>query len=356
MSFWENNIDMKTFYLIIFTFLYTIFSVAQTKSINESRFVNIGGIEQWITIKGDDISKPVILFLHGGPGSVMSPYCDSIYGSWKKDFVLVNWDQRGAGKTFGKNAPNEVDEDYFIENKLTLDRMVKDGIELSEYLLKHLKKKELVVVGASWGSILGIKMITIKPALFKAYIGNAQFVGFTKNYSYAYNKVLGLTKKSLDSIAYKKLKEIGKPPYKTTRNLGQMLRVVKKYEQKNAIKTPVGWWRINPEYDNKKDKIDRYNGDDYSFLYFAGHEKMKIKSIAKDIDFSKDVLKFEVPIYIVQGNEDILTASQICKPYFDRITAPDKAYFLIKGVGHNLNQSVIDIEYQILKDKILFAK
>ncbi|CAM1340541.1 alpha/beta fold hydrolase [Tenacibaculum amylolyticum] len=352
----KNNLDMRISYFTVLTFLYTIISVAQTKSINESKFVNIGGIEQWVTIKGDDINKPAILFLHGGPGSVMSPYCDSIYGNWKKDFILINWDQRGAGRTFGKNAPKEVNEDYFIENKLTLDRMVKDGVELSEYLLKYLKKKKLVLIGSSWGSILGVKMIMKEPSLYQAYIGNAQFVGFMKNYSYAYGTVLKLAEKSNDTIAYKKLKLLGKPPYKTTRSLGQILRVVKKYERKNAIRTPVGWWRINPEYDNKKDKIDRYNGDDYSFLYFAGHKKMGIESIVRGLDFSKEVLKFEVPVYLVQGDEDILTASQINKSYFNKITAPDKAYYLIKGAGHNLNQFIIDADYQILKDKIMFSK
>jgi predicted alpha/beta-fold hydrolase len=84
----------------IFFLLLTLTLNAQTKSINEEKFISIGGIEQWVTIKGSDITKPVILFLHGGPGSVISPYSDAVYGEWEKEFVLVNWDQRGARKDF----------------------------------------------------------------------------------------------------------------------------------------------------------------------------------------------------------------------------------------------------------------
>ena len=70
----------------------------------EERFIKINGIDQWVSIKGNR-SKPVILFLHGGPGSPLSPYNDAIYGDWEKDFIIVQWDQRGTGKTYGRNAP-----------------------------------------------------------------------------------------------------------------------------------------------------------------------------------------------------------------------------------------------------------
>src|SRR5690554_4406176 len=101
---------MRTAALIVFNlFLFSVSAIAQTKPINEEKFLSINGIEQWVTIKGEDISKPVILFLHGGPGSVMSPY-NKIYDEWENDFILVNWDQRGAGRTFGRNAPAEINE------------------------------------------------------------------------------------------------------------------------------------------------------------------------------------------------------------------------------------------------------
>src|SRR5690606_27260779 len=162
-----------------------IYTIAQKKSIHEEKFISIGGIEQWITIKGDDVTKPIILFIHGGPGSTMSQYDDTMYGAWEKDFILVNWDQRGAGKTYGYNAPEELDEDYLMENQLTVEQMTNDGIEVTKYIIEYLKKEKVILVGTSWGSILGVKMALNNPELFYAYIGHAQFVSFSKNIDYS---------------------------------------------------------------------------------------------------------------------------------------------------------------------------
>lgn len=333
----------------------TFKTFSRDTSIDEGKYVTIGGIEQWITIKGNNIENPVILFIHGGPGSIMSPYNDNIYGEWKEEYILVNWDQRGAGRTFGRNAPNEMDENYWIENKLTIDQMVKDGIELAEYLTKYLNKQKIILLGTSWGSILGIKIAIARPDLFFAYIGNSQFVDFNENHNYAYNKVLEQAKTLGDTSSVRKLNLLGKPPYKYARNFGEMIRIVKKYEQKNATPAPVDWWKIAPEYDNEIDSKNRYNGDDYSFLYFAGDEKIGIKSMAKDVNFNKDALEFEIPVYLIQGEKDILTAPEISKSYFDKISAPDKEYYLIPNAGHGQNQSVVDMQYQILKEKLHFT-
>src|SRR5882762_8894706 len=102
--------------------------------VDEEMFVRIGGIDQWITIKGDDRNNPVVLFLHGGPGAAMSPFADAMLGGWEKNFTLVQWDQRGAGRTYGKSGP-------LIAPTMTIERMVQDGIEVAGYLAKHLNKK-----------------------------------------------------------------------------------------------------------------------------------------------------------------------------------------------------------------------
>jgi pimeloyl-ACP methyl ester carboxylesterase len=132
---------MKRCFLIVYLLFLSIWCISQKLPVSENKFIFIGGIEQWITINGDDLAKPVILFLHGGPGSVMSPFEETIFKDWQKDFILVHWDQRGAGRTFGKNAPGNVDEDYWMENPLSIQQMTSDAIELSEYLLKFKEEK-----------------------------------------------------------------------------------------------------------------------------------------------------------------------------------------------------------------------
>src|ERR1700748_789025 len=88
-------------------------------AIDELCYVSIGGIAQWVAIQGEDRANPVILYLHGGPGEAQSPFLDQ-FKPWLADFTVVNWDQRGAGKTYEKNGDATPD--------LTLDRVVADAV------------------------------------------------------------------------------------------------------------------------------------------------------------------------------------------------------------------------------------
>src|SRR5437763_4072538 len=107
--------------------------------INEGRYVMIGGIEQWITIRGEDRRNPVLLFLHGGPGDATNPWGYAGFRLWLKHFTVVQWDQRGAGRTFGTNpeAPPPT---------ITVARMTQDGIELADVLRKHLRQNKIILV------------------------------------------------------------------------------------------------------------------------------------------------------------------------------------------------------------------
>jgi pimeloyl-ACP methyl ester carboxylesterase len=341
---------MKISYLsILFFFLTTSFLIAQNESINEEKFISIGGIEQWITIKGDDKTKPAILFLHGGPGSTLSQFENNIYGGWEKDFVLINWDQRGAGKTYGRNTPSDINEEYYVKNPLKVEQMTKDGIELTKYILDYLDKQNVILVGTSWGSILGMLMILDSPELFDAYVGHSQVVNFSKNINYAYKKVYELAISTEDNISLEILNTLGDPPYDNARSYGQLLRIVKKYEGDNSIPAPDSWWNIASQYDNEKDSKARYDGDDYSFINFVGHEKLGIESMVSAIDFEKDGLVIEIPVYLIQGEQDILTSKMITKPYFDKIKAPKKEYFLVPDAAHGHNQSIVDKQLEVVK-------
>ncbi len=116
---------MRSFLSIVFLTLFFLQSSVAQGRVQEAKFVTIGGIEQWITIRGQQSNLPLLLIIHGGPGDAQSPYTD-VYADYEKKFIVVQWDQRGAGKTFGKyreQTPN-----------LTIDQLVRDGIELAQYL------------------------------------------------------------------------------------------------------------------------------------------------------------------------------------------------------------------------------
>jgi len=136
---------------------------ATTTPIQEAKYVTLGGIEQWITIRGADRANPVLLLIHGGPGDAQSAL-RSTYAVYEKDFTIVQWDQRGAGRTYLKN-PNSPP---------VPERVELDGIELAQYLCAYLTKKKILLLGHSWGSHLGVEMVQRRPELFAAYVGTGQ--------------------------------------------------------------------------------------------------------------------------------------------------------------------------------------
>ena len=182
------------------------YAITDQNGIDEAKYVKVGGIEQWITIRGDDRKNPVLLLLHGGPGDATNPWGYAGFRSWLKYFTVVQWDQRGAGRTLGKNGPS-------LAPSITIDRMAQDGIELAELLRKALQKDKIVLVGHSWGSILGVFMAKARPDLFYAYVGTGQVADPARSYAVAYNELLKKAERLGDSRAIRELKEVGPPPY-----------------------------------------------------------------------------------------------------------------------------------------------
>ena len=323
-----------------------------TNLISEERFIPINGIEQWVTIKGDR-TKPVILFLHGGPGSPITPYASANYSSWEKDFIIVQWDQRGTGRTFGRNAPAEPGPAYWKANPLTVDLMAADGIALSTYLAKYLNKPKIILTGTSWGSVLGATMALKRPDLFYAYMGHSQVVNPAQNLVYDYQKIYKITADAGDQKSLEILKQIGQPPYDSARSAGKLFRVIKKYEALNSTPAPASMWKMQPEYDNAKDDKNREDGDDYSFINYVGDKGFGIKPMTTGVDFLRDGFEFKIPVYLIQGEEDILTPKEISAAYFEKIKSPKKEYFLLPKAAHGFNESVIAMQYKVVKDYIL---
>jgi len=349
---------LKTIFLALstatFLFIYSFTVKAQSKDavstqwISEEQFIPINGLKQWITIKGDP-SKPVILFLHGGPGSVISPYSDNLYKELEKDFIIVNWDQRGAARTFGQQAPpDELTPSYLQANPLTVEQMASDGIQVSEYLIKHLGKQKIILFGTSWGSVLGVTMATKRPDLYYAYVGHSQLVTPDDDLP-LYNNVYKLAKQNNDQESLKILDNLGIPPYDKARSVGKLFRVVKKYEKANSTPAPSDWFVEAQDYNNPKDSLNRELGDDYSFANFVGDKQLGVKSMRATINFLQNNLQFKIPVYFIQGEHDLLTPKEKTTLYFNKLQAPKKEYFLLPTAAHGFNAVVLETQYKVFK-------
>ena len=312
-----------------------------SRAIDEELFVRIGGIDQWITVKGQDRHNPVVLFLHGGPGDPISPYADSIYGqAWKQRFTLVQWDQRGAGRTYGKSGPS-------IASTLNVNRMVKDGVEVAEYLVKHLHREKIIITGGSWGSILGVYMAKARPDLFYAYVGTAQVVNM-KQIPGGYEKVLALARADADRKAIGELEAIGPPPWNALRKLGTLLQWQQVYEAKTGAPhtTPFS---LSAEYTAVKDRADYAAGEELSFVTFFG---ATLLGPIMEVDLPQLGTKFAIPVFIIQGQEDLRAPPEIAKSYFDRIEAPQKQFFVLPGSSHEPSRDSTDFLLKVLLEKV----
>jgi pimeloyl-ACP methyl ester carboxylesterase len=309
--------------------------------INEEMFVPIGGINQWITIKGDDRNNPVVLFLHGGPGEAASPFADASFGGWQKDFSVVQWDQRGAGRTYGKSGPS-------VEPTMTVQRMADDGIEVAQFLAKHLNKKKIIIVGGSWGSILGIYMAHSRPDLFYAFVGLAQVVNWQKGLSAAYARVLELARTSGEQQAVTELTTLGPPPWHSIRQWPAFRKWEQTYQAKLATAPPAPFI-VSPEYASPEEQAQYAAADDLNFMHFWG---LTLSGPLMEIDLPALGTDFSIPIFIIQGQEDLTASPELAKAYFDSLKVPSKQFYLVPGTGHNPSVAELDKTLKVLVEQV----
>ncbi len=314
-----------------------------TQTIDEQRFVSIGGIDQWITISGTRCENPVVLILHGGPGNPMSPYAGNIYGAWQKEFTLVQWDQRGAGRTFGRNPG-------IAAAALSIERMTQDGTELAAYLLRYLKTKKIILVGGSWGSVLGVHMAKSRPELFHAYVGVGQLVNYKENEEASVRKVLALARAAEDIKTLSVIEALGPLPWTNPRNFGILRRATRVYEAKTATPAPKTWWVSASLYRTAETEASYEGGEEYSYLQFVG---LKGNGMLSKVDLPKLGLTFDMPVFLIQGSDDLVTVPEVAKRYFDSIKAPQKEYVLLPNTGHDPNVAMIDAQYNLLKNRVV---
>lgn len=311
--------------------------------INEEGFVRIGGIEQWVTIHGQDRSKPVILMVHGGPGNPMSLYAHPYFQAWEKDFVIVQWDQRGAGMTYGKSPPAEGEH-------LSVERLRDDGIEVATYAAQHLGQPKLILMGGSWSSILGTHMAKARPDLFYAYVGSSHLARSADNLKASYDKTMALAKAGGDTDAIGKLEALGPPPWTNPRAFGIIRRVTRKYEAARTDPAPEAWMELAPAYATEKAQADYTAGEDYSYIEFVG---MHGEGMYSKTDLYALGPKFDLPVYVILGEQDLVSTPEVARAWFDTIQAPDKAFVLLLRTGHDPNPPMAAAQWEILRTKVL---
>lgn len=153
----------------------------------------IGGINQWLLIRGQDSRKPILLWIHGGPGAAQIGFNRHYCTDLEQDFIVVNWDQRGAGLSYSSRIPPET---------MNIDQMVDDLIEIVKQLCSRFQQQKVYLLGHSWGTILSILAVKRYPELFHGYFSVCQLVNFSENERASYEFTLRQAQETANKKAH----------------------------------------------------------------------------------------------------------------------------------------------------------
>jgi proline iminopeptidase len=295
--------------------------ISHPNGIDERGFVTIGGIEQWISIRGEDRNNPVLLILHGGPGAALSSVAFALFRGAEKHFTVVHWDQRGAGRTFGRNGRRGSGD-------VTIARMTEDGIEVAEHLCERLGHSSVFLCAISWGSVLALGMIKKRPELFTAYVGTGQIVDMLGGEHFAYRTILSRAREYGRKAAIAALELIGPPPFgsgKTRRIWQQWLLDFAPPSERRAMRE-MPFLLLTAPHTSLRDVWNTVAGVLFSYSRLFD-QLMEFR--AEPYGWT-----FRVPMYFFQGTDDLQTPTKLVQDFFRRIRAPHKAFVTLDGGGH----------------------
>lgn len=283
--------------------------------------VTLNGSQQWVTIRGTNRHNPILLYLNGGPGAGSFPWTSMALGPLENHFVVVNWDQPNTGKSYS-NVPLA---------QLTPQRYVSDAYALTQMLRTRFHQEKIYVLGDSWGSILGIKLVQQHPDLFYAYIGSGQMVNTVENDVMGYQLALTYAAKQGDTATVDTLRRNGPPPYSGEGMIWKYVAYM------NVLQSHMGeadlrlgvllvpW--VAPEY-GLLDKVNYERGliETYTVLYPQ----------LKNLDFAVQANTLDVPVYFFEGRKDVNAITSLVEHYYSVLQAPHKE-LIWSNSGHGIS-------------------
>ena len=295
----------------------------------------LGSVEQWILVRGVDEQKPIILFLHGGAGLPMMPFHQHFQKDIESMYLVVHWDQRGTGKSYSENIPNE---------SMNLLQILSDAHDLVLLLKKKYGKEKIYLAGHSWGTIIGMNLINLYPEDFYGFISIGQVVDFSQSLNISYDFALMKAKETGCEEAVNELIGIGNSPFnEDDTKLSIILKNVGRFGGRM-------YNEIN--FRNIANKCEEYTKND-------------IENIAKGLDFSDKylwdeiiktrmmdkILELKVPIYFLCGKYDYITPTILIEEYYKKIVAKFKKLIILENSAHypyieepdKFSQIIIDI-------------
>jgi pimeloyl-ACP methyl ester carboxylesterase len=288
--------------------------------------VRIGGIDQWVSIRGTDRRNPVLLLIHGGPGYVSIPMSWWFSRGWEEYFTVVQWDQRAAGKTYLLTDPAT------IAPTLTSDRMIADTEEMAAWVRRELGKDKIFVLGHSFGSFLGLQLAERHPEWLYAYVGACQLIDGPESERRGWRFAMDAAHHAGNAEAVRELEAIA--PYAAP---GRIIPIndiyverkwvgyyggVMAYRRDNSADSALA--QLSPDYTDQE--IRRiWEGNKFATPYLLP------RVVALDLTA---INKLSVPLILFEGRHDRTVNSEVAATWFDTVKAPDKQLVWFEHSGH----------------------
>jgi pimeloyl-ACP methyl ester carboxylesterase len=281
-------------------------------------FAPIGGIEQWVATRGRAGTSKAILFLHGGPGEAQSPFLP-VFAPWEERYIVAQWDQRGSGRSFEKSGGLSTPD-------MTFERHVRDAIEVTEFILRRLRISKLVLVGHSWGSMVGLTAARARPDLFHAFVGTGQVVSGRETIEGMRSSAVARAREANNAQAVAELSAM------TTSDLGDLakLDIVFRW-QAPFTGADKGYLGMQAAALSGTSGAAAMTSTDYyrARLFCVG----KLMPAVLAYDARTAGLDLAVPFFVIQGRDDNRTPPDAARALVEQARAPAKNYTAIEG-GH----------------------
>jgi proline iminopeptidase len=292
-----------SFTLILISFLF-ISNILAQKKVDIKEGVKINGITQWIGITGKDDSKPLLLFLHGGPGFSSRNYSKRFVKKLKQDFIVVQWDQRGTGIT-----------DHWTERKdsLTVDKFHQDTHDVVQYLLEKFARDKLYLVGYSWGGYLGLNFASQHPELLHAYISVSGIINPGESERLAFQWIDKKAKETDNAQAKIEIEEID-IPFKDWKDIYYQRKWTAYYSGKNVND------RTFPP----------------SLFKNWSSEWLTVYNEACKVNYFENAPRLLCPVYFFVSNKDYVCNYNVTKLYYNTVEADLKELVWFKESTHEI--------------------
>jgi pimeloyl-ACP methyl ester carboxylesterase len=299
--------------------------IVAPSGVQETYKTKIGGIDQWLNVRGQDKANPIILFIHGGPASPLMPTIWEFQRPIEEYFTVVNWDQRGAGKTFGEVDPES------IGNTIHISSYVDDAIEVAEHIRKKYGKRKLILMGPSWGSVIGRGAALKRPDLFYAYVGIGQNIKTMENERISFDYGIAQAKAHNNTEAIKEMESIA--PYPGDKPVTrERIIIARKWPQfyggLSAFRDTSTYFYdaplLSPEYDfNDRQAIDKGN------IFTLAHVMPEFLTV----DYT-GVHDFPIPVVMFMGRHDYTTPTEPTAKWLEQVKAPYKRSVWFEHSAH----------------------